>query len=628
VTGFRRIRFKIFTVVLTGLVSGFGALGQTGLITTIAGKTAPGGAPLRGYSGDEGPGTQALLALANLQNTCDPNRFEQLVQITVDAAGNVYFPDGDNQRIRMIDPNGIIHTIAGSGDKPATNSACDPTTPVGDGGPPLQAKFLNPSAVTLDPTGAVTIADQQDERIRQVKNGVINTIVGNGKHLFYVPNAPATISPLDWPGSVAYGPDKLLYFAELHGNRVAKIDSNNNIITVAGTGFPGYDGDNKAATSAQLTSPAGIAFDASGNLYIADQGNHRVRKVTPDGVIHTVAGNGTAGFSGEGSSATSASLNRPMSVASDSKGNLYIADTLNNRIRKVDASGIITTFAGDGGQGRGPDNVAATASSLYYPAGVAVDSSGNNIYIADWQNYLIRKVTLSSGPVIGGAILNAASFAPYPVPVAPGSLIAIPGANLTQEATALAGSPWPGSLAGTSVSVNGSPIPLYYVSPTQINAQLPYDLPSGPATLTVTTPAGTSTPQPLNIGNASPGIFAYGGTTRAVAGNQDGSLNGPENPEQRGRAIVLYLTGQGPVEPPVDAGQPAPIDKLSWASLPYSASIGGKDAQVLYLGLTPTAIGLAQANIVIPPDAQTGDDTVAFITIGGQISNTVTISVR
>lgn len=616
---------QLATAVLIGL---FGAFGQTGLITTIAGKTAPGGTPLRGYSGDEGPATQALLALANLQNTCDPNQFEQLVQITVDAAGNVYFPDSDNQRIRTIDPNGVIHTIAGTGDKPVTNSRCEPTTPVGDGGAPLLAKFFNPSAVTLSPAGDITIADQQDNRIRQIKTNVINTIVGNGTHNFFAPNVPATISPMDWPGSAVYGPDKLLYFAELHGNRVAKIDSNNIIIPVAGTGFPGYDGDNKSATTAQLKSPAGLAFDSAGNLYIADQGNHRVRKVTSNGIISTVAGNGTAAFSGDGGSATAASLNRPMSVAVDSQGNLYIADTLNNRIRRVDAKGNITTFAGDGALGRGPDNVVATASSLNYPAGVAVDSSGNNLYIADWQNYLIRKVTVTNQPVVGGAIQNAASFAPYPVPVAPGALISIYGANLTQQAAALGGSPFPTTLAGTTVSVNGSPIPLYYVSPTQINAQLPYGLAQGPATLTVATPAGVSGPQPLNIGNASPGIFTYGGTSRAVAANQNGSLNGPDAPEQRGNIVVFYLTGQGPVIPAVAEGQPAPLDKLSYATLQASASIGGKDAQILYLGLAPGFAGLAQANIQIPTDAQTGDNAVVIITIGGQGSNTATISVR
>jgi hypothetical protein len=150
---------QLATGVFIGLL---GVYGQTGLITTIAGKTAPGGTPLRGFSGDEGPATQALLALANLQNICDPNQFEQLVQITVDATGNVYFPDSDNQRIRMIDSKGVIHTIAGTGDKPATNTRCEPTTTVGDGGAPLLAKFFNPSAVTLSPTGDITIADQQD----------------------------------------------------------------------------------------------------------------------------------------------------------------------------------------------------------------------------------------------------------------------------------------------------------------------------------------------------------------------------------------------------------------------------------------------------------------------------------
>jgi uncharacterized protein (TIGR03437 family) len=622
---FRRMALRLVTGLLVGLP---GAFGQTGLITTIAGKTPPGGIPLRGYSGDGGPGTEALLALANLRNTCTPDQFEQLVQLTVDAAGNVYFPDSDNQRIRMIDPNGVIRTVAGTGEKPVTDSLCNPTAPIADGGGPLLAKFFNPAAVTLGPAGELTIVDQQNNRIRQVKNNIINTIVGSGGHNFFAPNVPATLSPMDWPGSALYGPDKLLYFAELHGNRVARIDRTNNIITVAGTGFPGFDGDNKPATSAQLRSPAGIAIDSLGNLYIADQGNHRVRKVTPAGIISTVAGNGTAGFSGDGGSATAASLNRPMSVAVDSQGNLYIADTLNNRIRRVDAAGIITTFAGTGAIGRGPDNVVATSSSLYYPAGVAVDSSGTNVYIVDWQNYLIRKVTIASQPAVGGPILNAASFAPHPVPVAPGALISIFGANLTPEAPAVAGSPFPTKLAGATVSVNGSPIPLYYVSATQINAQLPYGLAEGSATLTVASSSGSSTAQPLNIGNASPGIFTYGGTSRAVAANQNGSLNGPDAPEQRGNIVVFYLTGQGPVDPPVAEGQPAPLDKLSYATLQASASIGGKDAEIVFLGLAPGFAGLAQANIRIAPDAQTGDAAVVFITIGGQTSNTATISVR
>jgi len=171
---FRRMALRLVTGLLVGLP---GAFGQTGLITTIAGKTPPGGIPLRGYSGDGGPGTEALLALANLRNTCTPDQFEQLVQLTVDAAGNVYFPDSDNQRIRMIDPNGVIRTVAGTGEKPVTDSLCNPTAPIADGGGPLLAKFFNPAAVTLGPAGELTIVDQQNNRIRQVdREGIITTV--------------------------------------------------------------------------------------------------------------------------------------------------------------------------------------------------------------------------------------------------------------------------------------------------------------------------------------------------------------------------------------------------------------------------------------------------------------------
>ena len=193
------------------------------------------------------------------------------------------------------------------------------------------------------------------------------------------------------PVGVAVDASGNLYFADCNNNRIRKISSGGIITTVAGNASQGYNGDNIAATSASLFLPLGVAVDASGNLYIADTDNHRVRKVSTGGIITTVAGNGTAGYSGDGGPATSAAINRPVAVTVDASGNLYFADCNNNRIRKISSGGIITTVAGNGSQSYNGDNIPATSAGLYYPDGVVVDTSGN-LYIADCNNR-IRKVS-------------------------------------------------------------------------------------------------------------------------------------------------------------------------------------------------------------------------------------------
>ncbi|HEV8146584.1 MAG TPA: hypothetical protein VGP79_09395 [Bryobacteraceae bacterium] len=617
------VRFLSVTFVCAALLAR-SAHAQSAQITTLAGATPANGFPIRGFTGD-GPATQARLALANVQNTCDPVRYEQITHLAVDSIGNIFFADSDNQRIRRIDTQGNLTTIAGSGSKPATNSLCEPTSSVNDG-PANSAIFYNPASVALAANGDLIIADQQNNRIRRLSNGTVSTIVGNGQHLFYAPGIPATATPMDWPAAVAFGPGNTLYFAELHGNRVAKLAADGTLVTVAGSGFPGFAGDNGRAVTAQLHSPSGIAFDAAGNLYIADQLNNRIRKVTPDGIISTVAGTSSAGFSGDGGKATSASLSGPMDVASDAAGNLYIADTLNHRIRKVDTSGNISTVAGDGRIGRGPDNVAANTSSLNSPSGVALDASGN-LYIVDWQNYLIRKVTFPAPPAINrGGIANAASFAPSPL--APGSLISIFGTNLATGASTLAdGAPWKTQMSGARVTLNGTDIPLYYVSGGQINAELPYGLADGAYALTVTTSAGTSAPEPFTVAAAAPGIFMTGSPLHGLVQNQDFDINRPGHAEQRGNIIVAYLTGIGSVAPPIREGDAAPFDRLLYATLPYSATMDGVSADVQFLGLTPGYIGLAQANIKIPDGATIGE-SILVITVNGQPSKPVTVFVK
>jgi hypothetical protein len=227
------------------------------------------------------------------------------------------------------------------------------------------------------------------EGVGKMSNGVATTVAGGGYYLVLGDNGPATSAYLYDPGGVAVDSAGNVYIADGENNRLRKV-SNGVITTVAGNGTPGFSGDNGPATSAQLHDPARVAVDSAGNLYIADNNNYRIRKVS-NGAITTVAGNGTRGFSGDNIPATSAQFHDPFGVAVDSAGNLYIADSGNNRIRKV-ANGIITTVAGNGTPGFSGDNGPATSAQLNGPAGVAVDSAGN-LYIADGGNNRIRKVS-------------------------------------------------------------------------------------------------------------------------------------------------------------------------------------------------------------------------------------------
>ena len=399
------------------------------------------------------------------------------------------------------------------------------------------------------------------------------------------------------------------------------------VTTVAGIGLPGTMGENVAATSGGLSRPVALAFDAAGNLYVTEQTNNRVRKITPQGILSTYAGKGTAGFSGDGGKATGAELNLPNGIAFDSKGNLYIADMANQRVRRVSADGIISTVAGNGNIDKAMDGAIATQSALSYPISVAVDAK-DDLYIVDWLNYQIRKVTFTARPLIStGGIVNSASFAPSPVPAAVGSIISIFGTNLAPSAASASEIPLPDKLNGVSVSVNGKSAPMIFVSAGQINAQLPYDLPDGQALLTVTNAAGFSAAEPFFVGRASPGIFQFEGS-RAVVVNQDFTLNGPDNPEKRGNIIVAYLTGIGPVNPPVVAGAAASFVTLSTAAGEYSATIGNVDAKVLFLGLTPGFVGLAQANIEVPQGAPTGSAVPLVISVNRQPGNSPTIAIR
>ena len=333
-----------------------------GTITTVAGNGA------LGFSGDNGPATAAALISPS--------------SVALDAAGNLYIADATNHRIRQVDPSGTITTVAGNGSSGFS----------GDNGSATEASLTNPAAVALDAAGNLYVADQGNQRIRRVDTaGTITTVAGNGTPGFSGDNGPATAGSLAAPFGVALDVSGNLYIADRSNQRIRRVDPSGTITTVAGNGVQGFSGDNGPATAAALAVPLAVALDAAGNLYIADSGNHRVRRVDPAGKITTVAGTGTAGFSGDNGPAAAARLNDPTRIALDAAGNLYIADRGNQRIRRVDTGGTIATVAGTGTAGFSGDNGPATAARLADPFGVALDLAAN-LYIADRENRRIRRV--------------------------------------------------------------------------------------------------------------------------------------------------------------------------------------------------------------------------------------------
>ena len=332
-----------------------------------------------------------------------------------DKQGNFYFGEGiGGFRVRKVSTSGIISTYTGTGFSGYS----------GDGGPATLAKLKNSQAVAVDTAGNLFIVESYDNVIRRVDaaTGIITTVAGTGVSGYNGDNIAATAAQLSGPLDICFDHSGNLYIADYATNlRVRKVDAAGIITTVAGNGSMGYSGEGGPATAAAIKGPSGICVDDSDNLYIADWYS-RVLKVNSAGIITTYAGNGIAGSSGDGGMATAAMI-VPQKIAFDRNGNLYIAEYDYNKVRMVNPSGIITTVAGTGIAGFSGDGGLATAAKMNHPGGITIDSC-NNLYICDTRTYYIRKVNFhpSCGiPDTGGTLqvntnapANEFSFYPNP----------------------------------------------------------------------------------------------------------------------------------------------------------------------------------------------------------------------
>lgn len=348
--------------------------------------------------------------------------------------GSLYYPEGiatnNNGTAFVSNTNdNVVASVVGSVDTTIAGSY-EASGETGDGGPATAATLSSPGGLAVDSQGDIFIADTEDNVVREITtNGNIVLVAGNGNEGYSGDGSPAVQATLDSPQSVAVDASGDVFIADTYNNVIREVTPNGTISTFAGNTTPGYSGDDGPATSAQLTSPSGVAVDSLGNVYIADSGNNVIRRVDTTGLITTVAGNyaadqangGAGGFSGNGGPATSAQLNSPQGVALDQAGDLFIADTFNNAIREVTPNGVISSLVNTTGAKGNTNASTAAASTLSGPYAVGVDNSTGNVYVADTSNNKIKVVSGLGvpGPAAGGPV------APGPPPEVPESPLAL-----------------------------------------------------------------------------------------------------------------------------------------------------------------------------------------------------------
>ncbi len=682
-----------------------------GVIQTVAGN-----AKVFTSGGDGGPATDAGLG--------------PQLDLAVDPAGNLFIFDSPG-RLREVS-SGVINTVAGNGGVWTQ-----------DGVAATSARLPSPNAMAVDASGNVYLAVSSYDRILRISGGGISTFAGNGACQYS--SAVSLASPFvcsvnsitfdaagnlyvmeggviyeisqgtvtTVPGSqqigyfqtgIAVDTAGNLYIADTEDNLIQKL-SNGVLTTVAGskkaisigtnetTPLGGWSGDGGPATQAQLQYPNQIALDSHGTIYFTDSENNRVRAIA-NGVITTVAGNGSSAYSGDGGPAVDAGIAFPTGLAIDGSGSLYIGDS-NGFVRKV-SGGIITTIAGGAptpidphvltldasgdvyvasGRDNQIDELIPSGSSCSYtvqqPSTTAPTSGGTvsiTVLAASGCNWVVSNlpswITASSSPsgalltvasnagaartatiliagqplviaqnglpvaISTGAVVNAAS---YSATVAPGSIAAVFGSFPVDQPGQAAAFPIPSNLQGVSIQFNSLFGALFYAGPNQINVQLPLNLVNFPSyAATAVTGYGASAAVAMSVAEFAPGIFAINGqgSGQGAILNLSNQLVDTTHPAKAGDYIQIYCTGLGATTNDPGIGLPAPGDPLSVTLTTPTVSIGGVNGVVQFSGLAPGMVGLNQINVQIPAGVAAGAAVPVFVSIGGAVSNTVTIALQ
>ncbi len=569
----------------------------SGNIVTVAGDG------YRNSVGDGGPATMAQLYLPSA--------------LALDSAGNLFIADSGTQRVRQVTRDGIVTTLAGTG-------VAAPGT--ADGSPAAGVALNSPMGVALDSSGNVLVADTYNHRVLLVTPAhAIRPVAGTGTGGASPEGTAPLVAQLRGPRAVCADRTGSLYIVDTSNHRVLRLPPGGTLQTAAGNGSPGSAGDGGAARFAQLDTPSACATDSAGNLFIADTANHAIRQVNPAGIISTVAGAGSAGASGDEGLATDARLASPRGVVVDDMGDIFIADTGNHRIRQVTPDGVIHGIAGSGAAGFSGDGGAAAGALLNGPQGLFLDGAGD-LYFADTGNHRIRRLVpdlaisdpvtqLPAITVVNGISLRQGA-------VAPGEIATIFGTGLGPDAGVTgvldADGALPGTLGGVEVRFEGTLAPLFYAQSGQLNVQVPYTVAGrGTASVEVRYQGKLAALASVPVAPSAPALLT-------LAINPDGSPNAESSPAPRAAWLTFYATGEGLTDGPNVAGIPARAP-YPHPLLPVALTIAGVDAEILFAGSAPDLVGVLQINARIPGALVPPGQAAAALTVGTATAPPVTI---